>query len=294
MAGRRSGDNTGDKVELFDSAGRSRGYYSGRNRLNELTGKEWVYWSKSVINQPYPLSLQHSLRSRHGGQKPPELCADLIRVFTKRGGRVLDPFAGVGGTLLGAALSGRTAVGVEINPEWVEIYRQVCTLEGLAEQRLDCGDSREVLPALAGEGQRFDFLLTDVPYWRMDRVAKSTGSFKRVGEAERPNRRSKLRAFNDLDAHSKEEWLAALENVFRLALPLLAPRAYVAVFIGDMYHAGRYHLLSADLAALLERLGLTLKANLVWYDVSKSLHVYGYQYEFIPSLIHQNILVARR
>jgi hypothetical protein len=82
--------------------------------------------------------------------------------------------------------------------------------------------------------------------------------------------------------------------VFGAALGLLEPRAYLAVFIGDMYHGGRLHFLSAELAAALEALGLTLKANLIWYDVSKSLHVYGYQYEFIPSMIHQSILVFRK
>ena len=289
MAGRPSGD----KVELFDQEGRSRGFYSARNRLNELTGKEWLYWSRSVINRPYPPNLQHSLRSRHGGQKPPELCADLIRLFTKRGGRVLDPFAGVGGTLLGASLCGRTAVGVEINLEWVGIYRQVCALEGLTAQRLVDGDSRQVLPRLAEEGLRFDFLLTDVPYWRMDKARRSTGAFKRVGETQRPNRATKLQAFNDLEPRSKEEWLAGMKSVFQAALPLLEPRAYVAVFIGDMYHGGRFHFLSAELAAALGELGLTLKADLIWYDVSKHLHVYGYQYEFIPSMIHQSILVFR-
>jgi DNA modification methylase len=283
-----------DKVELFDQDGRSRGFYSGRNRLNELTGKEWVYWSKSVINRPYPPSLQHRLRSAHGGQKPPELCADLIRLFTKGGGRVLDPFAGVGGTLLGAALCGRQALGIELNPEWIRIYRRVCALEGLAEQRLECGDSRDKLRELAAEGLRFDLLLTDVPYWQMDKARRSTGAFKRVGEAQRPRRASKLQAFNDREPRSKEEWLEGLQAVFGAAISLLEPRAYLAVFIGDMYHGGRLHFLSAELAAALETLGLTLKANLIWYDVSKSLHVYGYQYEFIPSMIHQSILVLRK
>jgi len=283
----------GDKVELFDEQGRSRGYYSEKNRLNELTGREWVYWSKSVINRPYPPSLQHALRSRHGGQKPPELCAELNRLFTKSGGRVLDPFAGVGGTLLGASLCGRSAVGVELNPEWVGIYRRVCALEGLAEQRMIEGDSRRKLGELAAEGLRFDFLLTDVPYWRMDKARRSNGAYKRVGEVQRPRRASKLQAFNDLEPRTKEQWLAGLASVFQAALPLLEPRAYLAVFIGDMYHGGRFHFLSAELAAALEGLGLTLKANLIWYDVSKSLHVYGYQYEFIPSMIHQSILVFR-
>jgi hypothetical protein len=61
-----------------------------------------------------------------------------------------------------------------------------------------------------------------------------------------------------------------------------------------MYHSGRYHFLSSDLASALTGLGLIPKANLIWYDVSKSLHIYGYQYEYIPSMIHQNILVFRK
>jgi DNA modification methylase len=284
---------SGEKIEMFGPDGQSRGFYSRRNRLNELTGKEWVYWSKSVINKPYPASLQHALRSRHGGQKPPELCADLIQVFTKRGARVLDPFAGVGGTLLGASLCGRSAVGIEINPQWVRIYHRVCALEGLAEQRLLAGDSRVLLSELGHEGLRFELLLTDVPYWQMDRVPKSPGKYKRTGEQARANRRSKLTSFRPSAYRSKEEWLNELESVFQLSLPLLLPGGYLAVFIGDMYHGGRYHFLSADLAGLLEGLGLSMKANLVWYDVSKSLHVYGYQYEYIPSMIHQNILIFR-
>jgi hypothetical protein len=84
-----------------------------------------------------------------------------------------------------------------------------------------------------------------------------------------------------------------LDDVFGHARRLLKPRAYLAVFIGDMYHSGRYHPLSAYLMGLLDNLGYTMKANLIWYDVSKKLNVYGYRYEFIPSMVHQNILVFR-
>jgi len=283
-----------EKIELFTEQGESRGYYSPRNRLNDLTGKEWVYWSKSVLNKHYPPNLQHKLRSSHGGQKPPDLCADLIEVFTKRDGRVLDPFAGVGGTLLGAGLRGRSAVGIEINPRWIEIYRQVCLLEKIPEQRMICGDSRAELPVLADTEEEFDLLLTDVPYWRMDRAEKSSGKYKRVGEGQRELRQSKLAAFNGNSYGSKEQWLQEMAAVFAAAVPLLKDKAYLVAFIGDMYHSGRYHFLSSDLASVLTGLGLIPKANLIWYDVSKSLHIYGYQYEYIPSMIHQNILVFRK
>lgn len=283
-----------DKIELFADDGSSRGFYSSLNRLNELTGKEWVYWSKSVINKQYPPNMQHRLRSQHGGQKPPDLCADLIKIFTKEGALVLDPLAGVGGTLLGASLCRRNGVGIELDSRYIEIYEEVCRLEELKIQRLICGNSRQVLPQLAAEGLVFDFILTDVPYWRMDKAEKSKGRYKKAGEASKDNRKSRLSPFEQVSYQSKDEWLSELKDIFSKAKPLLKTNGYLAVFIGDMYNQRRYHFLSADLARMMEDIGLTLKANIVWYDVSKSLHVYGYQYQYIPSMIHQNILILRK
>ena len=99
--------------------------YDERNKLNDLTGAEWQFSTKTVISKIYPSNLQHKLRSQHGGQKPPELCADLIKIFSKKGQKVLDPLAGVGGTLLGAALCEREAIGIELNQKWIDIYNNV-------------------------------------------------------------------------------------------------------------------------------------------------------------------------
>ena len=279
--------------ELFDDQGRSRGYYAADNRLNDLTGREWLYWTRSVINRPYPANCQHALRRAHGGQKPPDLCADLIRVFSKRGQRVLDPFMGVGGVLLGAALAGRGAAGVEINPRWIEIYRQVCRLEGLREMPAWSGDAGRVLERVAGP---FDLVFTDVPYWNMDVARRSTGAYKRVGEPARPAAATRLTEFGSASGYpDKASWLAAMERVFRLAAARLKEGGYLLSFIGDMYTAGAYHALSAELAAMLSGIEpLVWQANLIWYDVSKKLHVYGYRYRFIPSLVHQNVLVFRK
>lgn len=281
------------KREILAEDGSSRGFYSEDNRVNDLTGREWVFWTRSVITRPYPPNLQHGLRNRHGGQKPPDLCADLLRVFTKEGQSVLDPFMGVGGTLLGASLSGRTAVGIEINPKWIDIYREVCAREGLAGQQAIEGDAKDVLGKLAD--RRFDCVLTDVPYWSMDTVSRSRGTYKRVGDAAKPARASKLSAFHSSAYRSKEEWLTCMGEIFALAAALLRPKGYLLAFIGDMYRENEYHCLSAELAGALGRIpGLVWKANLVWYDVSKKLHLYGYQYSYIPSLIHQNVLVFRK
>jgi len=283
----------GRKRELVDENGRSRGFYSEANSVNDLTGREWVFWTRSVITKPYPPDMQHVLRNRHGGQKPPALCADLIRAFTKSGDAVLDPFMGVGGVLLGASLAGRKATGIEIDARWIEIYREVCAREALQEQETIPGDARAALSRMGGRS--FDCVFTDVPYWKMDKAARSKGAFKRVGEAARPARASKLSAFAGVAYGSKKDWLDEMAEVFTLSAALLKPRGYLLSFIGDMYRDGKYHCLSAELAEVIEALpDMIRKANIVWYDVSKKLHLYGYQYSYIPSLIHQNILVFRK
>ena len=281
-----------DKIELFNEHGNSRGFYSEKNRLKDLTGKEWQYRSKSVINKSYPVNFQHKLRNQHGGQKPPQLCADLIQAFTKKDMSVLDPFAGVGGTLLGASLCGRKAVGIEINKKWVDVYNQVCKLENLEPQNMRVGDSKKLLSKEKKES--FDFILTDVPYWNMDKVSQSNGKFKKADQEAKEKIKSNLSRFNNEVSQTKSEWLSDMENIFSLSWPLLKNNGYMAVFIGDMYRNRKYHFLSSDLANVIEKIGFTPKANLIWYDVSNKLQIYGYLYEFIPSMIHQNILIFKK
>jgi DNA modification methylase len=290
-----------------------RGVYDERNRLNDLTGREWKYATKSVIAESYPPDLQHDLRSEHGGQKPPRLCMDLIERFSKAGERVLDPFAGVGGTLLGASLAEyestgrREAVGFERTERWVDLYHTVLDRENrerrergegeLAAGTMRHGDCADLVADVADDS--VDLLLTDVPYWSMDSV-EQTRNRKRT-------RASKLGRFDDArdgedadptstpsaDPGTKEEWLADLTETFDSFGRTLRDGAYVLVFIGDMYRDSSFHFLSADLARALETTGLVLKADLIWYDPAKDLHVYGYPYAFVPSMVHQHVLVFR-
>jgi len=280
LFGEKSLDNKKSKSHELSKKGR----VAPNNKLNNLTGSEWKFSTKSVINKPYPVNLQHKLRSQHGGQKPPDLCSDLIKTFTKKNNKVLDPFGGVGGTLLGATLVNRRAVGIEIEKRWIEIYKEVCQLEKLREEEFINGDSKVELEKLRKNS--FDFVLTDIPYWNIDKLKKTRS---------KTTRKSKLSQFNEDDLQTKEEWLADMVEIFTKTHRVLRDDKYMAVFIGDIYRDSKYHLLGAELAKELEDTGLwTLKANLIWYDVSKLLHVYGYPSAFVPSMIHQNILILRK
>lgn len=285
-----------------------RGIYDERNRLNDLTGREWKFASKSVIAKGYPPAVQHDLRSEHGGQKPPRLCGELIDRFSKAGDTVLDPYAGVGGTLLGASFCEhlgtglREAIGFERTPRWVAIYEEVLDRENderrergqppLSSQDMRQGDCLDLVESIPDSS--VELVLTDVPYWHMDRLEQT-----RNRERTRP---SKLDAFDGEDGESapawetKSDWLSEMARHFERFTRTLVDRGYVLIFIGDMYRDSAYEPLSADLArAIDDRVpSLTLKASLVWYDPTKDLHVYGYPFAFVPSMVHQHILVFRK
>ena len=63
------------------------------------------------------------VETSHPTVKPTDLMRYLCRLVTPPGGLVLDPFAGSGSTGRGAVLEGFRFVGIELDPEYVEIAR---------------------------------------------------------------------------------------------------------------------------------------------------------------------------
>lgn len=60
----------------------------------------------------------------HPTTKPTELVARAIRNSSRPGARVYDPFLGSGTTLIAAEMTGRTCVGMEINPAFAQVAIQ--------------------------------------------------------------------------------------------------------------------------------------------------------------------------
>ena len=78
-------------------------------------------------------------KTGHPAPFPSKMAAMHIQSWSKPGDTVLDPFAGSGTTLKAAKELGRRYVGIEVNPEYVEICRRRIAQEVLP---LDNGDNQ--------------------------------------------------------------------------------------------------------------------------------------------------------
>lgn len=63
----------------------------------------------------------HELLKLHPTVKPVSMVADAMRDCSKRGGLVLDPFAGSGTIIIAAERTGRCARAIEIEPRYVDV-----------------------------------------------------------------------------------------------------------------------------------------------------------------------------
>ena len=73
-------------------------------------------------------------RAAHPTQKPEGIIEPLLLYSTPPGGTVLDPFFGSGTTGLVAQKHGRNAIGIELNPDYVEIAKRRLGLLPAAEE----------------------------------------------------------------------------------------------------------------------------------------------------------------
>ena len=290
------------------------------NTLNELSGEEWLYFTKSVWGTAYPSELGHALRRQHGANKPPRLMARLIEFFTSTGQLVLDPFAGVGGTLLGAAIARgpRRALGLEIEPRWVGVYEAL--IRELAAERggrgplladigssdpggergfdpsgleMRLGDSIVLLPEIGSDS--VDFVATDPPYNIQLPITMSGGKLAEQHANRRTDYAMVTEHEGDL-ANSVDyaTFLDRMEGVFVQLLRVLKPQRYAAVIVRDAYQDGRYVFTGSDLADRATRAGFTAKGDVIWYQAGTRLRPYGYPRSFVPNIAHQHVLILRR
>src|SRR5229473_3804107 len=266
-----------------------------KNKLNELPGGQWLYFTKTLLTTAYPAQYGHQLRKKHGANKPPQLMKTLIEYFTKHDELVLDPFAGVGGTLIGATIARRPrrAIGIEINSEWIDIYEKVIKQEKLSPQILILGDCVAMMQKM--EDETFDFIATDPPYNIHFKQTMSNDRYAEVFANRRTDYNMRSKEDSDLaNLATYDEYIASMKMVFKECYRVLKSDKYMIFIVRDAYQDGEYVMTHADLTNAARDCGFKNKGDIIWYQAGTRLRPYGYPYAFVPNIVHQHIIILHK
>ena len=287
--------------EKFIDLGK-RGKLSKKNRLNELTGKEWLKFTKSwFIHRPIRRKDNEIL---HPAKYPESLVSRYIEFFTKKNQWILDPFAGTGSTNIASKELNRNSIGVELSKKYAQICndrlhsQQTLNFDGENSNEVICGDSMQLSKLLKDHDpnllkNKFDFCITSPPYWN---------------QLKRNNLRQKNRTERGLDtvySSSKKDigniddyndFLKFQKKIFNNVFKLMKDKAYLVVITNNVFFDGRIYPLAFDTFNSLTSGSFAWvgKDEQIWCQDDKSLAVLGVNNAYVGNRHHQYCLIFRK
>lgn len=287
-----------------------------RNDLNDLTGKEWIKFTRTWFVCDSPRYWRNKPTELHPARYPEELVSDFLGFFTKRGGAVLDPFAGSGATLVACAENERVGVGVELS----ERYGRVAERRSrnlLTPQVVVCGDAREMgrvefwrprREELEGAGigfargqPQFDFAITSPPYWRMLSTSRGGVFSKHKQRAAKGLDTAYSNSRTDLgNVRDYGEFIDGLGKVFDRVRRCVKDGKYLVVVAQNLRDPeGDVRPLAWDLARRIGKPGRNgarwqFQGERIWCQNTKPLGIWGYPKIFVPNYHHHYCLIFRK
>ena len=281
--------------ELIVRETRSHRRKTTKKHANDLDGAAWLRNSISVWGDIRKTPEEAALK--HPAMFPAQLVRRLIESFTRKEQRlILDPFAGIGSTVIAAEALGKAGVGFDISPEFIAKAKARPKQSGdlfedgradsPGERRLYLEDANNLLQYV--EQETVDLVVTSPPYWDI-LLQQRTADNKAV------------RNYGDSDADlgripEYDKFLNALANVFSQVFQALKPGCYCCIVVMDLRKGPVFYPFHSDLAARMTTLGYIYDDLIIW-DRSheyNNLRPLGHPSVFRVNKVHEYILIFQR
>jgi len=276
-----------------------------RNKLNDLSGREWIKFTKSwFVHRPEP---RGDRKIRHPASFPESLVKDFVSFFTRKGELVVDPFVGTGSTLLAALETGRSAIGFDIVKKYADIskdrVKDALARNGTLEKARKSGPSwAKIIKADSAKLSKVwkrkgfppaDYCITSPPYWNQLRKSH----MRQKGRAEKgldttysddPDEIGNIEDYHD--------FLSALKRAFDEVYMVMKPKGYLTIITNNVFCDGRMYPLAFDTVSTLsqEPFGWTPKDEKVWCQDDKTLLPLGVFNAWVGNRHHQYCLIFRK
>ncbi|MBI4330516.1 MAG: methyltransferase domain-containing protein [Chloroflexi bacterium] len=211
------------------------------------------------------------------GNWSPYVPRNLILKYTVEGDTVLDQMCGSGTTLVECKLLGRNGIGVDINPQAVDL-----TLRNLD---FDTGDRRHQTRVYVGDSRN----LNDIQNESVDLIATHPPYAGMIAYSRRT-------IDGDLSALSVPIFTTEMYQVARECIRVLKPGKYCGILIGDT----RKHLHYVPISFLVENVflkaGFLIKEDIIklqWKAKGTRERWRGKSYDFYK-IAHEHLFVFRK
>jgi len=265
--------------------------YDTRNKLNDLTGKEWLlltksFWlsekcadDKDAFKHPAPFLIKDIMK--------------LVSMFTKKGMLVLDPFCGSGTTLIASNYLERVGIGIDLNEEYKALSIERLSKKGFIENKdffYHIGDSNIILEKL----EQVDYIVTSPPYHNILRN-KGEGLRKQSEKGFRSGSRIGVEYYseheNDLgNKDNYKDFLSSFEEIMKKCFSVLTAGKYASIIISDFTVDKVEVCVQADIVKCMQNCGFEFTGTTVLLQDNKPLYPFGYPYAYKINHQHQNII----
>ena len=260
-------------------------------RINKLNGKEWLQHSFSIWKDIQKNKEEWTLK--HPAMFPIMLADRLINIFTNSKDQViLDPFMGSGTTLIAAQNKELKGIGFEINKEYISMAKN--RLDNVYKTMFINNSDYEIKNASATDLNKYlspnsvDLTITSPPYWDI---------LNRKRSADRKTVRNYSNSNIDFgNINDYDQFLSALQNVFRKVYDATKARRYCIVIVMDIRKKSVFYPFHSDLAKKMNEINFTLKDIIIW-DRQKeynNMRPLGYPYSFVVNKVHEYILIFQK
>lgn len=248
-------------------------------RGNDLTGKEWLQNSFSIWRDLRKSPEEKKMN--HPASFPISLCEKVIKTFSKTNSRVLDPFNGIGASMVAASNVGSSGVGIDLSKDYCAIAssrinsdKNITIMEGNNLDVLDCL-----------EDNQFDLCITSPPYWDILNQKRSADKKQSVTYSD-----------NELDLGNISDYeifIKKLGEIFEKVYHKIKPGGYCIVNVMDLRKKSEFFPLHMDVAIELQKIGFTFDDLIIWDRQSdyNNMRPLGYPYKFRINKVHEYLLI---
>jgi len=199
------------------------------NGINDINLNNWKEYDDIITDSLWILHKRDnsgSHNAKYWGNFIPQIPNQFLQRYTKKNEWVLDPFLGSGTTLIECKRLGRNGIGVELQPEVVELAKNNITLEtNIFNVKTEILNADSTKLNFKDELKKLNissvqFLIMHPPYWDI------------IKFSENPNDLS--------NADTIDNFLYLLGQVIDNTYDILDYNRYMALVIGDKYSKGEW------------------------------------------------------